>query len=117
MRAVDVSGHRRKAVTETLGYETLRSEMITFIELIPAEDLEDARVALKARRMQMYLLAQVKNPAEPLAWLFKRDAPDKTVDLITQRYKILSQMASILTGDSSDQCFFRSHNGPFFIKL
>ena len=43
MRAGDVSCHRREAIAETFGHETLCGEMIAFIELVPAENLENAR--------------------------------------------------------------------------
>ena len=52
--------------------------------------------------MQVYVLAQVKNPAESLPWLFKRPPPDNAVNLVSQRDKIFGQMASVLTSDSGD---------------
>ena len=50
MSAVDVRVHRRKAVSKTLGNERLRRQVITLIEVVAADHVEDRRIAFQTRR-------------------------------------------------------------------
>ncbi len=52
MRTVDIGLHRREAVIETLSDEALRGEVVALVELVAAENMEQAGVALQRSGMQ-----------------------------------------------------------------
>jgi len=52
MRAVDVDVHCGKAVGETFGDKALRREVVTLVEVVPADDVIDARITLECGRMK-----------------------------------------------------------------
>src|SRR5262245_34289859 len=82
VRPIDVGVHSRESVGETLGYETLRREMITLIEFLFAEDMENAGVAFQARGVQFDSIQQMGNPAEPAVGGFYCDAADYAVHVV-----------------------------------
>ena len=115
MRAVDICVHGRKAVGKTLGHETLRRQVITLLEIVLAEDVEDARVTLEIRRMQRYAVQQVTDATEPRLGRLERHAPHESMDLISQSQQILGQITSILPGDPRDERPLR--HTPFLMSV
>src|SRR5215813_12000535 len=109
MRPADVGVHSREPVGETLGYKTLRREMITFIIFLLAEDMEDAGVAFQARGMQLDSIQQMGNLAEPAVGVFYCDAADYAVHVVSFRQQILSQITTVLPGNTSNKRAFSAH--------
>src|SRR5262245_22911646 len=99
MRAVDIDVHRREAVLKTLGDEALGCEVIALSELVTANDVEYAWVALKASGVKMYSVEEMGNASKATLRIFERYPPHKAVDLIAQRQQVLGQVAAVLAGD------------------
>jgi hypothetical protein len=59
VRAVDVRVHRREAVGKAFGNERLRGQMVALVELVTADDVEDAGITFQTRRVQRYFVEQV----------------------------------------------------------
>lgn len=76
MRAVDVRVHGREAIGKTLRHEALRRQVVTFVKLMPTDDVKNAGVALEACGMQCYLVQQMLNPAQSAMWFFQCNATD-----------------------------------------
>ena len=106
MRAVDVRVHSRKAVREAFGHEALSRQVITFIELIFADDAVYARIALKARGVQGQMVENMSDAPEPALRVFERDSTHKAMHFVAQIEKIFGQIATILACDAGDQRTF-----------
>src|SRR5688572_21913556 len=52
MRAVDVHVHRRKAVGKAFRDETLGRQVVTLVEVVLAQDVENTRITFETRRME-----------------------------------------------------------------
>jgi hypothetical protein len=50
--------------------------------------------------MKLYSIEQVLNPRESAIGVFKRDAPDKTVNFITTLKQEFGEITAILSGNS-----------------
>jgi hypothetical protein len=114
MRPTDVGVHSREPVGETLSHKTLRREMITLIIFLLAEDMEYAGVAFQARGVQLDSIQQVANPAEPAAGVFYCDAANYAVHVVTLRQQLLSQITTVLPGNTSNNRAFSAH---YFLPL
>ena len=84
MRAIDVHAHSGEAVRETLSYEALGSEMVALVEIVPADDMKNAGVALETARMELELVLQVSDPAEAPLGLLERHTPNDSVHFISE---------------------------------
>ena len=109
MAPIDVGVHSREPVGETLGYKTLRREMITLIIFLFAEDMEDAGVAFQARGVQLDSIQQMGNPAESVVGVFNCDAADYAMHVVPFSQQMLSQIATVLPGNTSNKRAFSAH--------
>ena len=109
MSAVDVCVHRREAVGETLSDETLCSQVITLVKIIATDDMKNAGIAFEACGMEGDLVQEMRDPVGPAFGRFQRNATHEAVHLVTQGQKFFRQVASILSGDSSNERFLFSH--------
>src|SRR5688572_25340677 len=73
VRAVDVHIHRGEAVGEAFRDETLRREVVTLVEFVLAQYVENARITLETRRVQPQAFDQMADTAEACVWCFERD--------------------------------------------
>ena len=103
MRAVDVCIHRREAVSETLGDEALGRQVIALIKFVLADNVEDARITLQARGVQLQPIGEILNARESSRRIFERDSSDQAVNFIAQVEKMFRQIAAILAGDTCYQ--------------
>src|SRR5258706_9860211 len=62
MRAVNVGVHGREPVGEALSNETLCSQVVAFIEMMAANNIENARITFQAGGMQTDLVEEVSEP-------------------------------------------------------
>src|SRR5262245_20102836 len=113
-KVIDLLSCSRLSITlqivgETLGYKTLRREMITLIIFFFAEDLEDAGVAFQARGVQLDSIQQMGNPAEPAVGIFYRDAADYAMHVVPFSQQMLSQITTVLAGNASNKRAFSAH--------
>src|SRR5262249_27887692 len=84
MRAVYVDVHCREPILKTLGNEALRRQVITLVEFMTADDIEDTRVTLQAAGMQLKPVEQVTDARKSALRIFEGDASDDAVDLVAQ---------------------------------
>src|ERR1700694_4762118 len=98
MSAVDVRVHRREAVCETFADETLRSKVIALVELVLTDDMEDAGVALEARRMKHPVVQKMFDASQAKIRRFERDVPDESVHLVPEAEEMFGQVAAVLAG-------------------
>src|SRR5687768_5078720 len=103
MSAADVGAHGGEAVGKALGHETLRRQVIALIELMPADDVEDAGIALQAGRVQDQPVEQMGDAAESTLRILQRYAPDDSMHFISAIQQILGEIAAILPGDPGNQ--------------
>ena len=104
-----------KPSAKRLGDETLRGEVVTLVELMTTDDVEDAGITFEARGMKLNAIKQVGNAREAALRIFQRHPPDETVHLVTQCEQVLGQVAPVLTGDACNQCLPAHSSSP--IKL
>src|SRR5215475_5917840 len=109
MRPIDVGVHSREPVGETLGDKALRREMITLIIFLLAEDMEDTGVAFQARGVQLDSIQQMGNPAEPAVGVLYCDAADYAMHIVPFSQQMLSQIAAVLSGNTSNKRAFSAH--------
>src|SRR5262245_17456942 len=109
MRPIDVGVHSRESVGETLGYKTLRREMITLIIFLLAENMEDARIAFQTRGVQLDSIQQMGNSAKPAVGVFYCDAADYAMYVVSFRQQMLNQIATVLPGNTSNKRAFSAH--------
>src|SRR5215475_4729259 len=109
MRPTDIGVHSREPVGETLGYKTLRREMITFVIFLLAEDMEDAGVTFQARGLQLDSIQQMGNPAEPAVRVFYCDAADYAMHVVPFGQQKFSQITTVLPGNTSNKRAFSAH--------
>src|ERR1043166_7119244 len=64
MRTVDVCVHRRKAVSKAFRDEALGREVIALIKLVLTDDVENARITLQARGVQLQPISKILNSGE-----------------------------------------------------
>jgi hypothetical protein len=114
MRAVDVHVHRREAVGKTLRDETLSGEVITLVEIIFTENVEDTGVTFETRRMQRHSIDQVSDTAEPLFGCFEGDPAHEAVDFVAEAQEVVSEITAVLARDSSNQ---RSLRHKLFLRI
>src|SRR5205809_1509768 len=103
MRAVDIDVHRGETISKTLSDKALRRQVITFIKLVTADDVRNARIAFQTRRMQRDPIENVFNTTEAPHGILHSHTADKSVHLVAKRQKVFRQIASILAGDSRDK--------------
>jgi hypothetical protein len=65
--------------------KTLRGEVIAFIEIDPADDVEERRVALQRRGMESDPVEEVGDAREATLRVFEGDAAHKAVDFVAER--------------------------------
>src|SRR5262249_45658553 len=102
---VDVRVHRREAICETFGDETLGGEMVALVKSVLAEYVENTWIAFQTRRMQDQLLPDRGYAVEAARRVFQRDASDDSVHLVTQSQKVLRQIASVLSRNAGNEGF------------
>src|ERR1044072_1320830 len=98
MRAVDVCAHGRTPVCEAFGNEALRRQVITFVEVMLADDVKDARVTFERRGMQVQMIEYVNNPAKSALGVFERNSTHKAVHFIAQFEQVFGQITAVLSG-------------------
>src|SRR6185503_14263501 len=103
MCAVDVCAHGRKTVGEAFGDEALRRQVITFVEVILADDAKDARVTFERRGMQFQIIEYVNNPTKAALGVFKRNSTHKAVHFIAQFEQVFGQITAVLSGYARDK--------------
>ncbi len=113
MRAVDVDVHRGKAVGETLGDETLRSEVITLIKIVLAKDVENAGITLEPGRMKSQLIEDVGKTTKARFGRFERDAANESVHFITQAQKVFGKITAVLPGNSGNEDLLCHTSDPY----
>src|ERR1700754_356789 len=104
VRAVDVHVHSREAVGETFRDETLRCEVVALVKFVLTQNVEDTRITLQTRWMQRDAIDQMSNPAESHFRHFQCHAAHEPVHFIAETQQIVSQIATVLTGNASNQC-------------
>src|SRR5829696_7637081 len=105
--AVDVHVHRREAVGKTLSHEALRREVIALIEIVFAEYVENAGVTLQAGWVHGYAIEYMGDATEPGFRRLKSHTAHQAVHFVTQTQEIVSEVATVLTGDSGNERFLR----------
>src|SRR5438067_1067833 len=110
MRAVDVCIHRREAVSKTFSDEALGREMVTLVKFVLTDDVEDARITLQARGVQVQQICKILNSRESSRRICERDSSDQAVNFIAKVEKMFRQIAAILAGDTGNQRFLRHHS-------
>ncbi len=109
MRAVDVRVHRREAIGKTLGDKTLGGEVVALVKIVATDDMKNAGITFQTCGMQSDLVQEMRDPVSASLGGFQRDAANEAVNLVTPRQKLFRQIAAVLSGDSSDECFLLSH--------
>src|SRR2546423_10760018 len=113
MRTVDVCVQCRKTVRKTLGDEALSGEMVTLVELVPAENVKDGGIALKRRRVQRQLVEQMRNSGEAPGRIFEGDPAHQTMHFVAQAKQIFGEVASVLAGNAGDQCLLHEEKSRY----
>ena len=106
VRPVDVGVHRREAVGEALSDKALSGQVVALVEIVLAEDLENAGVALQSPRMQRELRDQMRDARQPMAGVLQSDSPHQPVNLVPPLQQQLGEVASVLTGNPGDKRLF-----------
>src|ERR1041385_6340613 len=83
MGAVDVDVQGRETIGKTLGNETLRSQVITLIELLTDEYVKDARVAFQSCSVEHQPILKIEDSLKSLLRRFERDSSHQAVDFIS----------------------------------
>src|SRR5436190_10520236 len=102
MRSIDVRVHRRKPIRKTFSDKALRSEVVTLIELVTAQDMKNAGITLEIRGMQNQLIQQMSNSAKSLLRRLESHSSNQTMDLIVQAEQVFGEITTILSGDACD---------------
>src|SRR5438067_8680517 len=110
MRAVDVCIHRREAVSKTFSDEALSREVVTLIKFVLTDDVEDARITLQARGVQLQPIGEILNARESSRRIFERNSSDQAVHFIAQAEKMFRQIAAVLAGNPGNERFLRHHS-------
>src|SRR5215212_4809455 len=105
--AVDV--HRGEAVGKTLSHEALRREVIALIKIVFAEDVENAGITFQAGWVQGYAIEYVGDATESGFRRIKSHTAHQAVHLIAQTQEIVSEVATVLTGDSGNERSLRHY--------
>ena len=98
-----------------LGDERLRGEVITLVELDLADDVEDRRITLETRGVELQAIEQMRDAVETPLGIFERYAPHKAVHLVTALEQKLGEVAAILARDACDECFFHFRSARVFL--
>jgi hypothetical protein len=89
--------------TLNLGYETLGSQVITFVEGIFAVDMEDAGVAIEVGGVDLDLIQDRAQSAQTMFRLLQGDTANQAMLLITETEQVFREVASILPSDSCNE--------------
>ena len=104
LRTLNVRGHRREPVLETLDDEALGGQVVAFVERHLREHLVDRSVVLERRGVDVDVVQDVPDATKTLISVFERDRPDDSVHLVAEAQQMLREVASVLTGNTGDQC-------------
>src|SRR3954466_48455 len=102
MRAVDVDVHRRKAILKTFRDKALCRQVVTLVELVTTDYIEDAGIALQTGAVKLNPVEQVRDPREPAFGVFQRTAAHDAVNFVIKREQVLREIAAVLAGDTCD---------------
>src|SRR5437868_1032476 len=105
MSAVDISVHCGEAVGEAFCDEALSGEMVAFVEIVLANDVKDAGIALQACGVKDDAVQQVNDSFDSSLGVLERNPAHDAMHFITKADEMLRQIASCLSGDSGDQRF------------
>jgi hypothetical protein len=106
MRAVDVHIHRREAVGETFRDETLRGQVVTLVEIVLAQNVENAGITFETRWVECYAIEQVGDATETSVGRFEGDAADESVHFVAEAQQVVSEITPVLAGDTRNQRSF-----------
>jgi len=106
MRAVDVGGHRGKSVGKALGHEALGCQVVAFVELMFAQHVENAGIAVQTGGVELNSIVDIAQPAEAVLRLFERHAADEPMYFVSKIKQVFRQVASILACHSCNERFF-----------
>src|SRR5262245_27036717 len=98
---VDVRIHCAEAVGETLGDKALGREMVALVELVAADDLKNAGIAIQIGRMERDAIHNMTNSSEAAFRFFQRDSAHQAMNLIARVQQVLRQITSILSRNPS----------------
>jgi hypothetical protein len=71
-------------------------------EVVAADDIEDRRVRLKARRVEVDAAGDVRDARKAARRVFERHAPHESVHLVAEAQQVLGQVAAVLASDARD---------------
>src|SRR5438067_1350115 len=74
------------------------------------DDVEDARITLQARGVQLQPIGEILNARESSRRIFERNSSDQAVHFIAQAEKMFRQIAAVLAGNPGNERFLRHHS-------
>ena len=75
MGAINICIHRRESVGKTFGDKALRSQVITLVEFVTADDMKDTGITFQGGRMQRESIQQMRDAVKSALRILQRHAP------------------------------------------
>ena len=80
--------------------------MVTLIEIMPTDDVENTGIALQTCRVERDFIQQVGDSLSPALGRLESDATHQTVHFVAPLEKLLSQITAVLSRDTGDENLF-----------
>jgi len=107
--AVDIGVKGRKFIVERIAYVTLGGKMVDFIGADGGDPFVNRRKTLERAGQEFDIAQQMLYAIQPVGLILEGYPPDQAIYLVALFQQQFSQIATVLAGDTGDQCLFLPH--------